>query len=204
MNTLLRRLIVGALLTSSGAVLPSTSLDAAGAAGATGALQIFEQRIGQIFEQRIGGYAALRQRAAASLPPLAPSDDVQWIEQQRADLAAAIIAARPNARQGNIFTSSVASAFRGIIRESLDGVDVAATLRDLHEECETPIGYRPQVNARYPSWATHEMPVVLLHALPALPKGLVYRLIDLNLVIWDVDADLIVDVLPDALLSPGS
>ena len=193
MNTLLRWLIVGAMLASSGVIASSTSLDAV---GATDALQMFRQRV--------GAYAALHQRAAASLPPLAPSDDVQWILQQRADLAAAIIAARPNARQGDIFVPSVASAFRGIIGESLAGVDIAAMLRDLYEDCEAPIGYRPVVHAGYPHWATHDMPFVLLAALPTLPKGLMYRLIDLNLVIWDVDADLIVDVLPDALPGAGS
>jgi hypothetical protein len=48
------------------------------------------------------------------------------------------------------------------------------------------------------------MPFVLLAALPALPTGIYYRLIDHDLLLWDVDANLIVDVLPDALPRAGS
>jgi hypothetical protein len=48
------------------------------------------------------------------------------------------------------------------------------------------------------------MPFVLLSALPALPAGIQYRLIDRDLLLWDVDANLIIDVLPDALPRAGS
>ena len=119
-------------------------------------------------------------------------------------LARAIKAKRPNARQGDVFESAVATALRGVIADALRGVDVEFLLRGLYEECEMPAGYRPQVNAGYPHWATHEMPFVLLTRLPALPTGINYRLIDHDLLLWDVDANLIIDVLPDALPRAGS
>jgi hypothetical protein len=157
-----------------------------------------------MFDRRISEYAALHRRAAASLPPLTPSADVKWLMYERANLSFAIIAARPNARQGDVFAPSVANAFRTVIREALTNVDVEVMLGDLYEDCEFPIGYRLEVNGGYPDWAAHGMPIVLLNALPILPEGIVYRLVDLDLVIWDVDADLIVDVLPDALPGAGS
>jgi len=194
MNTLLRRVIVGAVVASSCVVVGASTFQ--DAAATRDALRMFDRRIGE--------YAALHRRAAASLPPLTPSADVKWLLHERANLSFAIIAARPNARQGDVFAPPVATAFRTVIRAALADVDVEAMLLDLYEECEVPIRYRLQVNGGYPGWATHEMPIVLLDALPILPEGIVYRLVDLNLVIWDVDADLIVDVLPDALPGAGS
>lgn len=193
MSTLLRKVIVGAVLASSCVVVGASTQ---GAAATRDALQMFDRRISE--------YAALHRRAAASLPPLTPSADVKWLMHARANLSFAIIAARPNARQGDVFTTPVATAFRAVIREALANVDVEAMLWDLYEECEVPSRYGLQVNGGYPGWATHEMPIVLLDALPILPEGIVYRLVDRHLVIWDVDADLIVDVLPDALPGAGS
>lgn len=43
------------------------------------------------------------------------------------------------------------------------------------------------------------MPVEILNALPELPAFLAYEFVDRNLVLVDVEADLIVDILPDAL-----
>lgn len=102
-------------------------------------------------------------------------------------------------RQGDIFEPSVAVAVRGTIADALREIDVDLLLRDLYAECEMPAGYHPQVHTGYPSWATHEVPFVLVSALPALPPGIYYRLIDHDLLLWDADANLIVDVLPDAL-----
>jgi hypothetical protein len=45
---------------------------------------------------------------------------------------------------------------------------------------------------------------ILLQWLPPLPEDLEYRLIDHDLVLWDSHADLILDVLPDAVGRPSS
>jgi hypothetical protein len=158
----------------------------------------------QLFAERVADYAELRQRVDAVFAPWTATGDVDSIFRRRAHLAAAIKAERPNARQGDIFQPSAAIAVRGIAADALDDIDVEFMLEGLYEDCEMPGGYRSQVNAGYPQWATHEMPYVLLTALPALPAGLQYRLIDHDLLLWDVDANLIVDVLPDALPRAGS
>ena len=158
----------------------------------------------QLFAERVAAYAELHQRVDAVFPPWKATDDVDSIFHRRAYLASAIKAERPNARQGDIFEPSAAAALRSIVADALRNVDVESMLQGLYEECEMPAGYRAQVNAGYPQWATQEMPFVLLAALPGLPAGLHYRLIDHDLLLWDVDANLIVDVLPDALPRAGS
>ena len=44
-----------------------------------------------------------------------------------------------------------------------------------------------------------ELPPRLLQYLPELPPGIEYRLVQADLVLWDVDPEVIIDVLPDAL-----
>jgi len=158
----------------------------------------------QLFDQRVAAYAELHRRVGAAFPPVAPSADLQMIAWRRVSLAAAITAERRDAQPGDIFDPWVAMAVRDIITNALIDVDQQLMLADLYEDCEMPAGYRPRVNAEYPDWASHAMPPVLLSALPVLPAGIAYRLIDRDLLLWDIDADVIIDVLPDALPFVGS
>ncbi|HLG57484.1 MAG TPA: hypothetical protein VI485_19235 [Vicinamibacterales bacterium] len=156
-----------------------------------------------VFDERLAAYAALHQRLETSLAPMTPTGDIRSLFLASESLAFAIRTARPNARQGDIFTPAVADVLRRVIGEALDGVDREALLRDLYLEDDVPPGYQPRVYDSYPRWATHEMPVVVLHRLPLLPKDIAYRLVDHALVLWDIHADLIVDVLPDAIARPS-
>jgi hypothetical protein len=188
---------------SRGIVTAALAVSVVGAGAAAG--QDNGSRDGlQVFAERVAAYADLHQRVDAVFPPWKLTSDVDSIFRRRAYLAAAIRAERPHARQGDVFESSAGAAVRGIVASALSSVDVEFLLQALYEECEMPAGYRPQVNAGYPQWATHAMPFILLTALPALPTGIQYRLIDHDLLLWDVDANLIIDVLPDALPRAGS
>jgi hypothetical protein len=193
MNRMLSRAIVAALAASYAWVAAAAAQQPGGRHTAL-----------RLFEERVAAYAELHERLDAVLPPWEPSNDMHLIDVRRAYLASAIRRERVDARQGDIFEPAAAADLRGIIADALRGVDVELFLRGLYEECEMPAGYRPQVHAGYPHWATQEVPVVLLAALPALPAGIYYRLIDHDLLLWDVDANLIVDVLPDALPRAGS
>jgi hypothetical protein len=158
----------------------------------------------QVFHERIAAYATLRRELASSRPPLVPSDDPRTFLAAQAALASAIKTSRPEARQGDIFSPAVAVVFRRILQDALCGRDTETLLSDLYEEHSTPQRSRLDVHDRYPDWATHEVPVVLLHRLPRLPSGIVYRLIDHDLLLWDADANLIVDILPAAIARPTS
>jgi hypothetical protein len=193
MNRLLSRVFVTAALAASCAGV-----------SAAAAQEVGRGHAWQLFDARVAAYAELHQRLDAVLPPWEPSADMHLIDVRRAHLASAIRRERPDARQGDIFEPAVAIAVRGTIADALRDVDVDLLLRDLYDDCEIPVVYRLPVHAGYPSWATHEVPFVLVTALPALPSGIYYRLIDHDLLLWDADANLIVDVLPDALPRAGS
>jgi hypothetical protein len=155
----------------------------------------------RVLEERIGAYAALRRRLEEPLPPLEPTTDMEALYAREALLAAAIKAARPEARQGDIFTSAVGERLREVVLEALDGVDVADLLLDLYAEDDVPCQFRARVHDEYPDWASHAMPAILLVQLPPLPDAIEYRLIGRDLILLDLRAGLIIDVLPRAVPS---
>ena len=156
------------------------------------------------FGERTAAYAAVHRQVERRLPALEAAQTFHSLYRTRVMFARAIKAARPNGREGDIFTPAVGDAFRTIIARALSGIDSEAFLRNLYEDQETAPGFRPRVYDSYPEWATHEVPIVLLERLPLLPEELEYRLLDHDLILWDVDANLIIDVLPDAIPGPTS
>jgi hypothetical protein len=55
------------------------------------------------------------------------------------------------------------------------------------------------------SWALgNAMPPCVLHALPELPIELQYRFVGVDLILIDIHADLVVDILRDAIPAPTS
>jgi len=156
------------------------------------------------FDDRIAEYVALHREVEASLTRLDPSTEPQLIFAHTKQLAAALKAARPKRRQGEFFTASVAPVFRDLIEEALYGHDVDMLLRDLFEEHPKTWGHSVRVHESYPSWATREVPGLLLRRLPALPEELEYRVVDHDLAIVDADANLVLDVLPAAIARASS
>lgn len=98
----------------------------------------------------------------------------------------------------------VATHLRRVIREALKDVDVEAMLLDLYGEHEMLRNFRPQVHDAYPEWATQAMPMILLLKLPPLPDDIEYRMIGRDLLLLDLRAGLIIDVLPGAIPVVGS
>ena len=157
------------------------------------------------FGERLVEYAALRRQVEKSLPvAFEPSHSLRAILHRRARLASAIKLARPGAREGDVVSPAVAEIFRSTIAEALSGVDSDAFFESLYGEDAVPAGFRPRVHDTYPEWVTHEVPLVVLERLPVLPEEIEYRLIGQTLVLWDVDADLVVDLVADAIPGPTS
>jgi hypothetical protein len=75
------------------------------------------------------------------------------------------------------------------------------TLRDLETLVTPPagVGDALDVNDRCAVADTRELPAVLAATLPRLPVGLAYRISGTDLVLLDVDAELVVDLLTGAL-----
>jgi len=152
------------------------------------------------FTARVEAYAQLHRRVAEPLPPLLPTEDVRSTFLARRYLASAICAARGSARQGDIFAPPVTAMFRRIIAAALAGRDPEEMLRELKDEQSVPLRAHPVVNEPYPLGFTHEVPVILLQSFPALPPELQYQIVDHDLVLWDGDANLVIDFIPDAFV----
>jgi hypothetical protein len=100
---------------------------------------------------------------------------------------------------GDVFTPAVSRYFRtridALLRET--GVDVAAMMEPPDED--VVIAAVPRVGEPIPWNAPPVMWPSMVEGLPELPAELEYRFLGRDLVIIDVLANLVVDVLHDAL-----
>jgi hypothetical protein len=108
----------------------------------------------------------------------------------------ALNAATPAPR---IFTPPVAVVFRQLIAAALTPGDGVTAMHGV----KTP-RHHAGVLEPVPATALNSFPTVLERALPPLPAGLEYRLIDNDLVLRDAEADVIVAVLREALGTTGT
>jgi len=149
------------------------------------------------FEARVTAYCDLVKQAG----PTKQTDSPSKLAQTRQQLAEKVQAARPGAKQGDLFTPEAAAYFRRQIAATLaghDGAKIRASLRHAEPVQNVPL----QVNTRYPQSAPlQSTPPTLLLNLPRLPRELQYRIVGRALVLYDVGADLIVDYIPGAVVS---
>lgn len=148
------------------------------------------------FVNRVYDYVELHRQAAAGIEqPLC--SDPEALARQSDALANAIRIARPRAKEGHIFTFAAGEMFRTKI-ESLvrrTHFDVAEFLaRHGGEEGEMEV----HVFGTLP-WRTHLALTPFVRELPELPQELEYEFVGRHLVLVDVEANMVVDVLRDAL-----
>jgi hypothetical protein len=157
------------------------------------------------FKANIQKYVDLRAKVEASLPKIKNATDQKELAERGAALAGALQSARKDAKQGEIFTPTVAAEFRRIL-----AADAAKRTpkekADMMEE--VPIK-EPVVNAVYPTdspqgpTALASFPARLLKTLPQLPDVVDYRFMGKTLIIRDVMANTIVDYLPAVAPAPA-
>ena len=177
------------------------------AAGPTGALTagVGERSEPPPFKRSIEQYVELHKSVRASLPPLDVSSEPSHFLKASARLASAIRDARRGARAGDVFNPVVAATFHARINYALRDPDrrkrILERLTEVEEDEDErpPAGWRPVVNGTLDWFSTGATPHAILEALPELPDELQYRFIGLDLVLLDVDANLIVDILPAAV-----
>ena len=160
-----------------------------------------EAVIVQEFTEAAHRYALLHRQAESLLPRLDPTSDVQAIRYAIERLAGVMRVHRRDARQGDFITPALAPIFRERIAASLaeHGLSPADVLADEAAEGIDGTFIPLNVNDSFPwRYATAMLPC-LIQALPALPDELQYRIVGYTLVLVDVHASLIVDLLPDAL-----
>jgi hypothetical protein len=111
---------------------------------------------------------------------------------------------RPGAKPGDIFTPAIGEALRHEIAAIFASQRRDLIVDELAEQNTTPPNApAPRINQRLEA---PRLPPRLIDDLPPLPKQLEYDFVGRTLVLRDVDADVVVDYLPDALpvLAPSA
>lgn len=146
-------------------------------------------------------YALMHRRLERQIGSIELNTPIETINRLIQQLAAAIRAERPNAVRGEFFTPDLADELRFRVGEALRANDLtAADVRDAARVDGIDYGrVRLNVNATFPWVLGAAMFPCLIDALPPLPSELQYRIVGNDLVLIDVHASLIVDVLPNVL-----
>jgi len=188
------RVVVAGCLLATAFTVPSAALQ-------TAVNQ--DSRVIEDFEKRVDDYVTLRKRAQAGDQP-SKLGSAAGIKRVQKSLAHEIRAERPQAAQGNVFNPLISELFKKLIAapfESGRGNEIRASLR----HAEPVHGLSLKVNQSYPQeLALQSTPPTLLLDLPTLPKDIEYRIVGRELILLDTAANLIVDLLPDALPAPPS
>jgi hypothetical protein len=150
------------------------------------------------FSGRMEEYLALHKTIEKKLPALKSKEELpEMIAAHQQALARKIREARPHAKPADIFTPAAREAFRHVIRSVFQDTATARTVirqRDRGKEV------RLRVNGIYPdAVAETTFPPTLLQKLPTLPEELAYRIVGRDLVLVDTKANLVVDLLHEAL-----
>ena len=150
------------------------------------------------FTARVEQYVELQKKLSQAAGPLDETKSPTEIAVRERGLAAAIQAARPNARQGDIFTKDASTIFTRVIREEFAQRSKMA-VEDRDEAQDELPDFTPTVNQVYPStYPLATFPPGVLRRIPALPKQLEYRFVQRHLILRDTEANVIVDIIPNA------
>ena len=150
------------------------------------------------FQSRLEQYVRLHEEQHAAVARQNSSRGVAANRTSADRLAARIRAARAEARQGDIFTPSIAARLRSALNAEVRGASAAETRASIRDDA--PARFMLHVNAAYPAGASFPtVPSNVLAALPELPSALEYRIVDRHLILLDVDASIVVDYLFDVM-----
>ena len=149
------------------------------------------------FQKRIQAYLKIHNDAAGKVPNLKKTDDPKEISDRERALAETIMTLRAGAQPGEIFAPEYQPYFIKIVQDDFktrSAVDRKAIIVEL------PKNMKVDINTVYPTTIPlATFPPMLLRKLPDLPPELEYRLVGHSLILRDVKANLIVDVLRDVV-----
>lgn len=152
----------------------------------------------QDFQKRINAYVALQRGMQRDTAKQKETLDPGKISGAEGLLAARIRTVRKDAKQGDILTPPIAEVFRRLMNPELQGREGREAKGTLKEDAPASVPLAPNVD--YPSAAAlPTMPGNLLAVLPQLPEAIEYRIIGKALILRDVDANIIVDYIPNAI-----
>jgi hypothetical protein len=159
------------------------------------------------FVDRVEQYYKIHEHVEKEIGGVPRKDsDARTIAEFSRRLAEGIRARRAGARQGDIFTPTLRQAFLRLFRATLVGregaVEKRVVLREGNPAADEDDRQRVplKVNGTYSlSAPLSTVPPTLLEKLPQLPKEVRYQFVGRTLVLYDAEASIIVDYLPNAV-----
>jgi hypothetical protein len=150
---------------------------------------------------RLHEYVALHRKLESTLPKLSKEASPQEIDRHQRTLAQLVQEARRGARPGDIFTPESEAVIKRLLARIFGGREGKALRASIMDE--NPVAaVRLVVNGRYPdAIPLSTVPPQVLQALPKLPEEMEYRFVGSHLVLLDVYAHIIVDLIENALPS---
>jgi len=151
------------------------------------------------FLDRVRAYSNVHKAAASGLPGGKPTDLPEVITARQLALARKIREARPDAKRGDIFSEDSAEAFRNVIASQFAGPEGQKARTTIRQGSPLP-DLHLKVNETYPAGTPFTtVPPALLLKLPKLPDSLSYCIVGPDFVLLDVEANLVVDFIPDVI-----
>lgn len=154
----------------------------------------------QDYQRRIDAYMDLRGDADNGAPKMKETSDPAKIKIAQDTLRTRVQTARASAKQGDVFTPEVQKLFRRLMYPELKGPDATETKKAIKDDAPAPASIPLKVNAAYPE--KQPLPTVppdLLARLPKLPEQLEYRIVGKHMILRDIDANIIVDYMLNAI-----
>jgi hypothetical protein len=157
-----------------------------------------EAAIAAEFTRRVNDYVKLHKKIEDSLPKLSKEATPGEIDNYQRELGRLITQARGKAQAGDIFSQPIRAYIRRQIAAAFAGPEGRGLKASINDENIGPI--KIHVNGRYPDTVPlATMPPQVLAQLPRLPEELEYRFIGERLILLDVHAHIIVDLIENAL-----
>jgi hypothetical protein len=151
------------------------------------------------FQQRVADYGKLHKIARSEVHGLKHTTSAEEIEHHEHRLAKRLRESGREAVQGNIFTAGIAAEFRRLIAVTMRGPEADGIRESLQRAAPVHLT-AIRVNQTYPAGVPlQSTPPSLLLNLPSLPPELEYRLVGRALILRDIEANLIVDFIPNAV-----
>ena len=149
------------------------------------------------FKKRIDDYVKIHKEADGKVPSLKKTDDPKEIAEREKALAEAIMTLRGGAPPGEIFAKEYKP---NVIKNVHDDFKQRSAADRKAIIVELPKKMKVDINTVYPTTIPlATFPPALLRKLPDLPPELEYRIVGRSLILRDVKANLIVDILRDVV-----
>jgi hypothetical protein len=158
-----------------------------------------DERAFMRYRAAVDAYAILHREAASALPSGSLCGGPEQVELIRLELTREIRNLRGDAHEGDIFDADVSVVLRARLTRALadDEGEDAVSVADFDDPERRP--YPIEVNGFFPWESGPPRGRGLFWALPSLPEELEYRMLGRDLLLLDVQARLVVDILRDAI-----